>query len=187
MLARCTTASVPASTSTAWPWSVRSASSTPVPRSCGGFTWSVATTSYPWARSSATVTRPAWPLAPVTQIRLVMLPGLQSARRRWLGLPLELAPAAGPVVRDDLPEHRGQRGRVDALAPADRHRPGGGVVVAAGDDPFGIGDDGAVVEKHVHVIFGGQQRADVAREHEVRLPRPLDGLGDLVIGSVDQV
>src|SRR5262249_59434275 len=106
-----------------------SASSMPVPRSCGGFTWSVATTSYPWARSSATVTRPARPLAPVTQIRLVIQPGLQSARCRQprLGLPLELAPAAGPVVRDDLPEHRGQRGRVDGLAPPDGHCPGGGV------------------------------------------------------------
>src|SRR5262249_60210731 len=88
---------------------------------------------------------------------------------------------------DDGAERGGGRGRVDALAPGGRHRPGGGVVVAAGDDPFGIGDDGTVVEENVHVVLRGQQRAYVARQHEVRLPGPLDGLGDLVICGVDKV
>src|SRR5215207_5325642 len=36
-------------------------------------------------------------------------------------LPLELAPAAGAVVGDDLPEHGAKGGRVDRLALADGH------------------------------------------------------------------
>ncbi|HYB86883.1 MAG TPA: hypothetical protein VEC76_08545 [Streptosporangiaceae bacterium] len=48
--------------------------------------------------------------------------------------------------------------------------------MAAGDDPFGIGDDAAVIKKDVDVILRRQQRADVALKDEVRLPGALDGL-----------
>src|SRR5205823_7967163 len=80
-----------------------------------------------------------------------------------------------------------QRRRVDGLPLADGHRPGGLVVVPAGDDALGIGHDRAVVEEHVDVVLGGQQRADVALQHEVRLPGALDGLLDLRVGGVHQV
>src|SRR5580692_11618558 len=83
---------------------------------------------------------------------------------------LELAPAAGPVIRDDLPEHRGEGGRVDGLALADGHRAGGLVAVPAGDDAVRVRDDAAVVEEYVHVVLRRQQGADVAVQHEVRLP-----------------
>jgi hypothetical protein len=41
---------------------------------------------------------------------------------------------------------------VERLPLIDRDRPTGLVVVAAGDDRFGIGDDRAVVEEDVHVV-----------------------------------
>src|SRR5439155_888634 len=72
---------------------------------------------------------------------------------------LELAHA---LVGDVGAAHRGQRRRVDGLPLADGHRPGGLVVVPAGDDALGIGHDRAVVKEHVDVVLGGQQRADVA-------------------------
>src|SRR3954451_11088037 len=43
---------------------------------------------------------------------------------------LDLAPATGPVVGDDLPEHRRERGLVDRLTLAKRDRAPGFVVVA---------------------------------------------------------
>src|SRR6266498_2287643 len=92
---------------------------------------------------------------------------------------LQLAPATGAVVRDDLLDHRGQGAGIDGLALADGHGTGGLVVVPAGDDPLGIRDDGAVVEEHVDVILRRQQRADVPAEHEVRTVGELDGLDDL--------
>ena len=52
---------------------------------------------------------------------------------------------------------------------------------------FGIRDDPAVVEEHVHVILGGQQRADVALQHEVGLHLPFDRLLELRVGGVDEV
>src|SRR5438132_1034499 len=105
------------------------------------------------------------------------------------GLPfaLQFAPAAGPVVRDDLLDHGAERGCVDGLALADGHRAGGLVVVAGGDDSLGIRDDRAVVEKDVDVVPGGQQGADVALQHEIWPVGALDCLGDLGIGVVDQI
>ena len=47
---------------------VRSARTDPTPSSTGGALTSVATTSYPWVRSSRAAARPSLPLAPVTQI-----------------------------------------------------------------------------------------------------------------------
>src|SRR3954452_23399207 len=96
---------------------------------------------------------------------------------------LQLAPAAGAVVGDDLAEHGLEGRRVDRLALPDRHGAGRLVVVAAGDDPLGVGDDPAVVEEHVDVVLGRQQGADVALQHEVRLDGPLDGLDDLRAGG----
>src|SRR5262245_8142664 len=54
---------------------------------------------------------------------------------------LQLAPAARPVVGDDLLEHRAQRPRVDGLAGAYRDRARGRVVVATGDDVLRVGHD----------------------------------------------
>jgi len=41
--------------------------------------------------------------------------------------------------------------------------------VTASDDPLGIEDDAAVIKEYADVIFCRQQRADVARQDEVRL------------------
>ncbi len=37
------------------------------------------------------------------------------------------------------------------------------------------------------MILRGQERADVALEHEVRLPRALDRLDNVRVGEVDQL
>src|SRR5215475_11569520 len=75
-------------------------------------------------------------------------------RSSWKSLPvtrcsasisLDLAPAACPVVRDDLPEHVGQGLSVDLLALLDSHCPGRLVVVTGCDDALRVGDDTAVV------------------------------------------
>jgi hypothetical protein len=121
---------------------------------------------------------------PVRQHASGRIPSLAGSR---LWPALQLAPAAGPVVGDDLPEHGAEGRRVDDLALTDGHGAGGLVVVAGGDDPLGIGDDAAVVEEDVHVVPGREQRADVALEHEIRLPAPLDGLGHLRVGGVHEV
>jgi hypothetical protein len=70
---------------------------------------------------------------------------------------------------------------------ADRDHPGGLVVVAAGDDALRIGNDRPVVQENVDVILRGQQCADVALEHEVRLYPPLDGLDNLRVRGVHKV
>src|SRR5919106_5608813 len=54
---------------------------------------------------------------------------------RPVSFALELAPAAGAVVRDDLLEHGAEGGRVERLALADGHRSRGLVLVSPGDDP----------------------------------------------------
>ena len=58
--------------------------------------------------------------------------------------------------------------------------------MAAGDDAGRVGHDPAVIQKDVDVVLGGQQPADVALEHEVRLHPALDRLLDLRIRGVDQ-
>ena len=64
---------------------------------------------------------------------------------------------------------------------------GGLVVVAAGDDALGIGNDRSVVQEDVDVVLRGQQCADVSLEHEVRLHPPLDRLDDLRIDGVHKI
>jgi hypothetical protein len=59
--------------------------------------------------------------------------------------------------------------------------------VAGGDDAGRVGNDAAVVEEQVDVVLGGEEGTDVAVEHEVRLHAPLDHLGELGVGLVDQV
>ena len=103
------------------------------------------------------------------------------------GALLYLAPAAGPVVCDDLPEHRGECRRVDRFPLPDGHGAGGLVVVSGGDDALGIGHDGAVIKEDVDMVFRGQQGADVALEHEIGPVRALDGFGNLRVCRVDQV
>src|SRR4029453_19577327 len=60
-------------------------------------------------------------------------------------------------------------------------------VGAAGDDPLGVGDDGAVVEEDVDVVLRRQQGGDVALQDEIGLPGALVGLDHLWVGGVDQV
>src|SRR6266700_1101732 len=103
-----------------------------------------------------------------------------------LALALELAPAASPVIGEDLAEHGDERWPVDLLARTDADGAGGLVAVAGRDDPFGVRNDPAVVHEHVDVVLSGQQRADVSVEHDVGLPGPLDRLGDLGIGGMNE-
>src|SRR5215469_312994 len=113
-----------------------------------------------------------------------------AARVRVLGLAasaLNLAPAAGPVVRDDLAQHGCQSLAVDPLAFPDRHRPRRLVGVTRGDDARRVGHDCAVIQEQVHVVFRRQQRADVAVEYEVGLTTALDRLRHLWIGGVNEV
>jgi hypothetical protein len=112
--------------------------------------------------------------------------GSQKTRSSLGSTAFELAPTTGTVIGDDGPEHGGQRGCVDLLAPTNGRGPCGLVVVASGDDSVGVRHDGAVVEKHVDVVLRRQQRADVALQHEVRELRALDRLLDRWIGSVHQ-
>src|SRR5947208_4682360 len=120
-------------------------------------------------------------------VRLIRAAASREEQAAELGFALQLAPASGAVVSDDLLEHRSQGGRVDGLPLADGDRAGGFVLVAARDDSLWIGDDGAVVEKHVDVILRRQQRADVALEDEVWAVGALDGLAYLRVGGVDQI
>src|SRR5437868_1751755 len=99
----------------------------------------------------------------------------------------QLAPAAGTVVRDDLSEHRDQGALLDLLASAVGDRSCRLVGLTGGDDAVRIGDDAAVVEEEVDVILGGEQRADVALEDEVRLHAAFDRLDDFRVGAVDQI
>src|SRR5688500_701382 len=92
------------------------------------------------------------------------------------GSGLDLAPAARPVVGDDLPEHRQKRRLVDRFALAKGNGSRGLVVVSGGDDAFGVGNDSTVVDEDVHVILGREQSADVPVEHEVGLHGALDRL-----------
>src|SRR5687767_12438857 len=82
-------------------------------------------------------------------------------------LAFELAPAAGAVVGDDVSEHCFEGRRVHGLALIDRDHAAGFVVVAGGDDVFGVRDDGAVVQEDIDVVLGGQQSAHVAVQDEV--------------------
>jgi hypothetical protein len=59
--------------------------------------------------------------------------------------------------------------------------------MAGGDDSLGVRDDGVVIEKHVDVVLGRQQGADVALRYEVRAVGALDGFGHLHVGGVDQI
>src|SRR6266446_859898 len=143
------------------------------------------------ARMITSATARARPLAESTSSSSSSTPMLRAATPSSSGtagfaLALEPAPAARSVVGDDLLEHGGERGRVDGFALAEGHRAGGLVVVAGRDDPVGIGDEAAVVEEHVDMVLGGEQRADVALQHEIRLAGALDGLCYLGVGAVDQ-
>jgi hypothetical protein len=102
-----------------------------------------------------------------------MLPSraaIRHGRYRRSASALQLAPAAGPVVGDDLPEHRDESGRVDALSVAYGYSAGGLVVVTARNDPVGVWDNAAVVKEYVDVIFRRQQRADVTASARRRSP-----------------
>ena len=73
-----------------------------------------------------------------------------------LGFSFDLAPTAGAVVGDDLSEYLAEGTRVDGLVLAYRHHTAGLVVVAAGDDALGVGNDRSVVQEDIDVILRGQ-------------------------------
>src|SRR4051794_28426686 len=73
----------------------------------------------------------SWLACPIGSPRILVMP-ISALPARPASL--ECAPATRPVVGDDLPEYRAQRGRVDLLAFTDRHRAPGLVGVASGDD-----------------------------------------------------
>ncbi len=99
---------------------------------------------------------------------------------------LQSAPAAGAIVRNDVLEYGGERRHTDRFTLMNGHGAGRRVVMTGGDDALGIRDDGAVVEKDVHVLLRCHDGADVALEDEVRTVRALDGFGHLGVGGVDQ-
>lgn len=99
---------------------------------------------------------------------------------------LELPPASGLVVGDNLPEHREQCRGIDRLALPHSHGAGGLVLVPAGDDPVRIRNDSAVVQKDVDVVLRRQQCADVAVQDKVRLGGALDGFLNVSVSGVDQ-
>jgi hypothetical protein len=70
---------------------------------------------------------------------------------------------------------------------ADGDRASGLVVVAGGDDGLAVRNDPTVVEEHVDMVGGREQRADIALTHEVGLHPALDGLLDRRIGAVDEL
>jgi hypothetical protein len=99
---------------------------------------------------------------------------------------LQLSPAAGPVVDDDLLQHGLECGGIHPVPPTNRNGAGGLVVVTAGDDSARVGNDCAIVQKHIHTSLGRQKSTDVPLEREIRLPSALDGLHHLRVGRVDQ-
>ena len=84
-------------------------------------------------------------------------------------------------------DHCHQGGRVDRVSLVEGDRPRGLVLVSAADDSFGVRNSRAVVKEKVDVVSGGEQRADVSLENEVRLHGALDRLCHVWIGCVDQV
>src|SRR4051794_11885363 len=98
---------------------------------------------------------------------------------------LELAPAAVAVVVGDMAQHLRQRLPRDGAVPVERDGSRGLVVVPSGDEVMRVGHDGAIVEKQVDVVLGGEQRAHVALQHEVGLNAPLDRLLYVGVRRVD--
>src|SRR5260370_15412 len=90
---------------------------------------------------------PARSVSPEAERRLSAPSGPRLLTGRASPFALQLAPPSGAVVGDDVREHRAEGGRVDNFALAEGHGAGGFVVVAGGDDSFGIRDDRAVVKK----------------------------------------
>src|SRR5215211_5675764 len=117
--------------------------------------------------------------------RRISATSLRRAGSRGSLLAHDLTPAPGPVMRNDGPKHSDERFLVDRLPPIDGHGPSRLVFVTRGDDALRIRDEG-VVEKHVHVVFCRQERADVAVQDEVRTVGAFDGLRHLGISGVHQ-
>ena len=69
----------------------------------------------------------------------------------------------------------------------DRHGPGGAVVVTTGDDPVRVGNDPAVVEEDVDVVFRGEERTNVALQDEVRTVTAFDRLFDFGIDTMGEI
>src|SRR6185312_9928169 len=116
-----------------------------------------------WFKSSIThhLRWKAWP-----RVVLGAIPPAASLRpflhdRRLLLAALQLAPATGAVVGDDSPKKVRKRVLVHGFALANLNCPSGQVALSLVDDTLRIGRDG-VVDKHIDMIFGRQQRADVA-------------------------
>jgi hypothetical protein len=87
--------------------------------------------------------------------------------RTVISFALQLSPAAGTIVGNDVFEHGGEGMCVDGFALADGNGAGGRVVAACGDDSLGIGDYGAVILEGFDMVLRRQQGGDVALENEV--------------------
>lgn len=97
----------------------------------------------------------------------------------------QLTPPTGAIVGNNLFEHCAECTPVDRFTLIDGHRAGGLVIVPAGDDPFWIGNDGAVVEEYIDMILSRRKGTDIALEHKVRVVRTLDGFANFGISSVN--
>lgn len=100
---------------------------------------------------------------------------------------LDAAPPAGPVVGDDLPDHRRERRSWHILVAPKRDGARRGVAVPSCDDPLGVRHNRSVIDEHVDVILGREQGADVPVQREVRLVRPLDRLDHFIVRRVDEL
>jgi hypothetical protein len=98
-----------------------------------------------------------------------------------------LAASSAPLLAMICFEHRCERSSLDLVSLVEGDHLRGLVALPAGDDPLRVGDDRPVVEEEVDVIFGGEERTDVALEYEVGLDGALDRLCHLRVGGVDQV
>src|SRR5215813_3077341 len=77
---------------------------------------------------------------------------VQLACPMLLAFVLQLAPAASPIVSNNLLEHGSERAPVDLVALTQGNCAGRFVIVAARDDTFGIRDDRTVIEKDIDMV-----------------------------------
>src|SRR5260370_31195511 len=98
---------------------------------------------------------------------------------------LQLPPATGAIVRDNLPKHRREGGSVDSLTLPNGDGTRGLVVVSARDNAVWVRHNRAVIQEHIDPLLGRQQRADVSVKREIRLARALDGLNDFWVSGVN--
>jgi len=95
----------------------------------------------------------------------------------------ELAPAAGTIVGDNGFKKVQKSALVNGLALANLNRPRCQVALPLVNNALGIGHDG-VVDKYVDMIFGPEQRTNIATERKVWPVGAFDGLGHVRVGGM---